>query len=669
MEKPQQPKTQQKSGEKKNNVSKGELKRIQKQKKKLKKKFELALTQAHRLSNSTKVKDIISTNPTLTVFIIHFGVGSEDDFLTLQSEIDSRGVKYAGLDAFPGYSHCFLTFDDLKNSQNFLGGYTLYEDSKLHVYTKELPFEHRSRSIFMYWSNLPPSGYQMEDTNIIPDASKSLDISGLTLLQDFLSEEEEAKMMEDVDSQKWNSLKKRRVQHYGYEFLYGKNRVNPDNRMDDLPQWLEPGLSRLNTECSQNSGGFDQLTINEYYPGQGIPPHVDSHAPFEEFFAAISLCGDTVMTFKSCKGEIRHVCLPRRSAIIFSGEGRYSWFHSISTRKVDRVEGKLVYRRRRVSLTFRKVKRTPCSCRWPIFCDSRGFNQADFKFSENIGQNGVQEQAKPSSTYKMNDLDRNIISEGIQSTRGDNKLGVLERQYVHEVYDKIAPHFSDSRVRPWPSVADYLSNLESGSVVGDIGCGNGKYFEVNPNLLVIATDISKNLLKIAATKINQGVFQSNGLNLPIKTSIIDHAISIAVVHHFSSPEMRVRAVQEIVRVIRVGGTALITVWAYEQTKKYEDQDVFVTWNLHKGYEDQNKAAQQHTSNVMEGQSEAKDDVLINPESGATIYKRYYHLFKEGELEDLISSLEGVEIVKSYLERENWCVIIKKIEINGLSLSN
>jgi hypothetical protein len=29
-------------------------------------------------------------------------------------------------------------------------------------------------------------------------------------------------------------------------------------------------------------GNFDQLTINDYFPGDGIPPHTDSHSPFED---------------------------------------------------------------------------------------------------------------------------------------------------------------------------------------------------------------------------------------------------------------------------------------------------------------------------------------------------------------------------------------------------
>jgi hypothetical protein len=32
----------------------------------------------------------------------------------------------------------------------------------------------------------------------------------------------------------------------------------------------------------ESFGNFDQLTINDYNPGDGIPPHVDSHSPFED---------------------------------------------------------------------------------------------------------------------------------------------------------------------------------------------------------------------------------------------------------------------------------------------------------------------------------------------------------------------------------------------------
>lgn len=171
-------------------------------------------------------------------------------------------------------------------------------------------------------------------------------------------------------------LKKRRVQHYGYEFIYGKNSVNPDNKLESLPEWLEPPLSRMNEVCRSYNGPdseLDQLTINEYHPGQGIPPHVDSHAPFKEAFTVLSLCGGVVMSFKSHKGQSKHLYLPPRSLYVLTGESRYAWFHSISERRSDRVEEQTLFRKRRVSLTFRSINHTPCNCQWPFFCDSKGF--------------------------------------------------------------------------------------------------------------------------------------------------------------------------------------------------------------------------------------------------------------------------------------------------------
>ena len=45
-------------------------------------------------------------------------------------------------------------------------------------------------------------------------------------------------------------------------------------------------------------GLFDQCTANDYMPGHGIPPHVDTHSPFEEVFVALSLKSGATMHFK-----------------------------------------------------------------------------------------------------------------------------------------------------------------------------------------------------------------------------------------------------------------------------------------------------------------------------------------------------------------------------------
>jgi len=58
----------------------------------------------------------------------------------------------------------------------------------------------------------------------------------------------------------------------------------------------------------------------------------------------------------------------------------------------------------------------------------------------------------------------------------------LEREYVHRVYEEIAEHFSSTRHTPWPRVVDFLKALPSGSLVADVGCGNGKYLGINKEL-------------------------------------------------------------------------------------------------------------------------------------------------------------------------------------------
>ena len=46
---------------------------------------------------------------------------------------------------------------------------------------------------------------------------------------------------------------------------------------------------------------------------------------------------------------------------------------------------------------------------------------------------------------------------------------------MHDVYESIAGHFSETRHSPWPNVSAFLHSLPSSAVVLDVGCGNGKY--------------------------------------------------------------------------------------------------------------------------------------------------------------------------------------------------
>ncbi|KAF8000308.1 hypothetical protein HF325_005237 [Metschnikowia pulcherrima] len=136
-----------------------------------------------------------------------------------------------------------------------------------------------------------------------------------------------------------------------------------------------------------------------------------------------------------------------------------------------------------------------------------------------------------------------------------------EQQYVHEVYNEIASHFSLTRYKPWPIVEKFLKRQKDYGLGIDVGCGNGKYLGVNPKLVIIGSD------------------RSDGL--------FDFAISIAVIHHFATEERRIDAIRHILKKVRKGGQFLVYCWALEQEKSRrgykegDDQDILVPWVLQK----------------------------------------------------------------------------------------
>lgn len=148
----------------------------------------------------------------------------------------------------------------------------------------------------------------------------------------------------------------------------------------------------------------------------------------------------------------------------------------------------------------------------------------------------------------------------------------IEKKYVHGVYDAIAPHFSSTRFAKWPKVACFLESLVPGSLVIDAGCGNGKYLGLNPRCFFVGCDLSSPLVSICSERGNE-VLVADTLRLPYRTGSFDAAISIAVLHHLSTEERRRKAVEELARVVAIGGSILITVWAVEQ----EDKTLLSKW--------------------------------------------------------------------------------------------
>jgi alkylated DNA repair protein alkB family protein 8 len=192
-------------------------------------------------------------------------------------------------------------------------------------------------------------------------------------VHDYISLEDEEGIVGAIDAEeKWDdTLKRRRVVHYGLEFDYSLRRAVARDSVGSIPTWCHQFIGRA---IRDRHFQFypDQITVNEYLPGNGIPPHVDTHSAFENLIASLSLLSDTVMSFTHRGGDRVDVVLPHRSLLLMKDEGRYDWEHSIADRKTDVVDSITVHRGRRVSVTFRKVRveGLQCDCAFPSLCDT-----------------------------------------------------------------------------------------------------------------------------------------------------------------------------------------------------------------------------------------------------------------------------------------------------------
>lgn len=534
---------------------------------------------------------------------------------TLQCVLDALISKYA-LIMPTGKSYCFITCNSKEDATcvyNYVHGRIKLpgQNGPLYVcYTETVP----SMDNVMSNSTFPP---------------------GLTLIENFITKKQEDTLLKTLDWDERESvssqLKHRQVKHFGYEFEYGTNMVNPDNPIAPIPQDYK-FLQTLFNKHSQKYT-YDQLTINKYLPGQGIPPHIDTHSVFEDTILSLSLGSGCIMNFKKEDRNI-NVFLPARSLLIMTGEARYAWTHGICPRHSDVTEtenGTTTQERGiRVSFTFRKVRRGSCCCSFKEYCDTR-YDTAAFV------------DAKTASG--------------------------LEDSYVHKVYEEISNHFNETRHKQWPNVTKFLGSLEEGTLLLDVGCGNGKYLGEDRNIYKMGCDHSFGLADICRKR-GFEVLQCDCLYLPYRDDSVDVAISIAVIHHLSTRERRRRAISEMVRVLRPTGKCLIYVWAKEQRKNSTDS--FYLKNGKKSKDGTEKIEQSEigrerisecglTLPVHESRTNfAHSDMLVpwKKKSGER-FLRYYHVFQEDELTKLCTEVSAAMIKEVYYDQGNWCVILEK----------
>jgi SAM-dependent methyltransferase len=310
---------------------------------------------------------------------------------------------------------------------------------------------------------------------------------------------------------------------------------------------------------------FDGLLLEAFLPKDSSFSHADT-------IAVLTLAQPGAYFFQNCTST-SHLWLPERALFSLQAEEKDACKWGVQARMYDMHRGFAVYRKERFALTFRKGKLP----------------------------RAVQSEVVPTPSFLQ--------------------------QYVHSTYDQIASHFDHTRYRPWPQVQRFMSSLAPGSLVLDIGCGNGKYLSARPDCTLIGLERSQSLVDIVAKK-GLTILRGDALAVPLRSNSLDAVLCVAVIHHFPTEEMRLQALQEILRVLKPGGLALIYVWAKEQSERlFDSSDCLLPWH-----------------------SNEKPALL-----------RYYHVFEKGELEALVSKATSqAKVESSYYDHSNWCVVVRKV---------
>lgn len=579
--------------------------------------------------------------------------GPADDIRGLTATLQTLSATHITDPAPPHYSHRFASFSTLDAATAAVTALAASYPAVVPKYAGIRPVKASS--------TLP-----QPDTLPAVLTAEECGIPGLALYPDFISAEEEAALLEEIDPLPWVTMARRRVQHYGHPFDYAGRTVDRKGTAAELPPHAAALLPRLT--ALPDVGPLDQLTVNEYPAGVGIGPHVETHSAFGDAIAALSLAGSGAMIFRR-DGDQRAIFLPPRSLLIMSGEARLAWAHYVPHRKADPVVGQeapVPRGQRRVSYTFRLVRQGPCTCAYPELCDSQDGSIPPTRAS----LAAAAAETEDSAPQPPEDPDV------------DKKAQELEDANVRDVYDAIAPHFSATRFAVWPAVRRFADSWPAGAIVADVGCGNGKYFSLRQDAFTAGSDRSAGLAAVAARRLAPAaadipslrapladVLVADGLNLPYRSGTCDAVLCIAVLHHLATPARRVALLSALCDLLVPGGRALVTVWATEQENmkkmaKWEPikpdsaengsgdgesggRDCLVPWHLPLHRAEAAAAAKSET------------DKAIDSAKNALVFRRYYHLFGPGELDGLVAQVPGAAVVESFYDKDNWCVVMER----------
>jgi len=227
----------------------------------------------------------------------------------------------------------------------------------------------------------------------------------------------------------------------------------------------------------------------------------------------------------------------------------------------------------------------------------------------------------------------------------DDAIKIAKESQVD--YDGIAEEFSQTRTALWE--ADKLKEYSvDGQRVLDLGCGNGRLVDLfeGKNVEYIGIDNSRRLLELAKQIHPERQFDYfNGFEIPFQDNSFDEVFSLAVMHHIPGAELRDKYLQEARRVLKKDGRIIISVWYLWQRSTYWKLLFCFAWQKILG--------------------RTKLDFLdLYKKWGTKDQKRYFHMFRKGEMKRLVErngfKIEKLGMLERGKDNKNIFVVAKKV---------
>ncbi|KOB64138.1 Uncharacterized protein OBRU01_24563 [Operophtera brumata] len=482
----------------------------------------------------------------------------------------------------------------------------------------------------------------------------------------------------DWTSEDSSNLKNRQVKHYGYEFRYGTNDVELNNPLSEkIPLECDVLWKRLE-EQGFTLGRPDQLTVNKYSPGNGMNDFYENLVAVVNGGCdpTIDLCFDViVMDWRHRSGKNVPVMVPARSMLMMQGEAsttdpvvEYRTGGDGQTLKIITADTR--QRQTRISLTFSAAgtvqteledsvashleelhvhqRSGPCECGFKALCDSAGGTvqtELEDSVASHLEELHVHQRSGPCECGFKALCDS--AGGTVQMELEDSVASHLEELHVHQCAAHSRGVSAADRVR-----LDVLR-----APLRD-ACAD------------IAGERSSGLLSECAAH-SRGVPAADRVRLdvlraPLRDACADVVICIAVIHHMSTKSRSNYLSKNKVATenaqVNVNG---VNLHIHENRTQFQHKDLLVPWKLNAKTDKLTKCDKKlpksdtkvsdSDNRVSRSDKNVSSDELVADNT----LLRFYHVFEEGELDELCREV-GFQIESNFYEEGNWCVICKKL---------